>query len=89
MVLKGSYQDGRVIMQPRSMQAGASFDRSLEVVSIARDGDARSDIMIDGDDVSESKPGINFAVYNRESGTLLDTSCFDTHLGSDRTTDLV
>ena len=89
VVLKGSYQDGRVIMQPRSMQAGASFDRSLEVVSIARDGDARSDIMIDGDDVSESKPGINFAVYNRESGTLLDTSCFDTHLGSDRTTDLV
>ena len=88
VTLSGAYRDGQVLLKKTSMQAGAVLDDPLVLVSAARDGQAHTDIMLDGEDLSESAPGINFVVYNRETNTLLDTSAFNTHTGSARSSDL-
>ena len=87
--VSGSYKDGKTIYSKTNMQAGSRINDPFVVSSIGKDGGAAAVISINGEEKFENGQGVNFVVYNRETGVLLDTSSFSTHNGSKRTSDLL
>jgi len=84
----GAYQDGQLILQKQKIQQGASLAMdSLSIQSAAAKSNADTFVKIKGKNVCENRTGLNFTVYNNETGELVDTSTFDPNTGFMRTSD--
>ena len=86
---QGSFDGEKVLTRKTNMQPNAQLEDSLTLASTGKDSGANATIKIRGGQKAENKRGINFVIYNHETGCMIDTSSFDTHLGLKRTSDLV
>ena len=89
VTVDGAYSHGTALVKGMSMQPGAKLNDPLHLLSQGKDIGGKSEIIVDGSNKSENGRGINFVIYSKETGCMLDTASFDTHLGSQRTSDLV
>lgn len=85
-----TFNDGLLKLSKTKMQPGASFKNSVELASSNNAGT----VVIGGAQKAENKVGLNFIVFNKQiaygnvKNTMVDTSCFDTSVGSKRTSDI-
>ena len=79
----GVYDDGTLIMRKTKMQPGASLKKTFSIAS----SDTKGTITINDKQRSPNGEGINFVVCNKLTNEVIDTSCFDTTTGSQRTSD--
>ena len=86
--LYGSFDGKELILRQRNLQSGAILDDALKVVSKNASA-VKATISLRDEDLCEGTRGISFVVYNHETGIMLDSSCFDTHEGSQRTSDVL
>lgn len=83
--VSGTYRNGEVVVDKGTVKTSAERADSFVLKSAGEHAGNVSSMMIDTVERSENGGGINFAVYNRLHGELLDTSSFDTHVSSNRT----
>lgn len=85
---KGSYHSGKVVFCPGHSTAAANEKHALVMTSTGADNGSSAEISIKGKNQSENKQGLNIVVCDHETGDILDTAAFDTHVGLNRVTDL-
>lgn len=85
--LDGSYADGELVLDALDLQPDASVPDAFVLSS--GPGANKISIEIEGKQLAEGNRGLNFVVYQRKTGILVDTSSFDTHVGLSRTSDIV
>ena len=81
----GVYDDGTLIMRKTKMQPGATLKKAFSITSSGSKGA----ITLNDKQRSPNGEGINFVVCNKLTNEVIDTSCFDTTSGSERTSDRI
>lgn len=61
---------------------------SFKMKSVGSDENGSASISIDDEKYAENGDGLNFVVYSLENRCVIDSACFNTHAGPERTSDL-
>lgn len=95
-VIVGSYRYGKLTIAPQVLGEDGSIPGAFELVGGGPLAGAAASLVLDGavdaehpvEELCDSCPGVNLVVYDRATGSLVDTAAFDVSTG-DRTSDHV